>query len=109
MQGQQPATQTLSASEVRQNFSSLLNRVFRKEARVVVERSGIPIAAIVAAEDLQRLDDLEAERAERFKVIDEARAAFKDVPSEEIERETDRILARMREEDNRQAKVAANT
>lgn len=27
---------------------ALLNRVFRREARVIVEKSGIPVAAIIA-------------------------------------------------------------
>lgn len=37
-------------------------------------------------------------RDDDFAIIDELRAAFKDVPAEEIERETDRILARIRAE-----------
>ena len=35
-------------------------------------------------------------REERFRVIDRVREAFKDVPSEEIEREVDRALAELR-------------
>jgi prevent-host-death family protein len=95
MREQQPMTQIMNATEARQQFASVLNRVFRKETRVVVEKSGIPVAAIVSAEDLKRLDRLdqvERERAERFAVIDEVRSAFAGVPDEEIERETDRIL-----------------
>jgi hypothetical protein len=47
---------------------------------------------------------MEAERAERFKVLDEIRAAFKDVPADEIEREVAKAVAEVREEKRQQAK-----
>ncbi|MBI4491257.1 MAG: type II toxin-antitoxin system Phd/YefM family antitoxin [Chloroflexi bacterium] len=62
-----PTTQTMKASEVRQNFSQLLNKVFRRETCVIVEKSGIPVAAIISAQDLERLNRLEQEREERFR------------------------------------------
>ena len=98
MRAQQPVTQTMKISDVRGQLNTLVNRVFRKETRVVVEKSGIPVAALVSTDDLERLHRLDRERAERFAVIDEMRRAFKDVPAEEIERETDRILAAPRVE-----------
>ncbi len=98
MHEQQPVTQTMKISEVRGQFNSLVNRVYRKETRVVVEKSGIPVAGIVSADDLRRLDRLDRERAERFNVIDEMRSSFRDVPADEIEREADRTLAEVRSE-----------
>lgn len=98
MREKQPAIQTIKVSDVRQNLGELLNSVFRREARVLVEKSGIPVAGIVSAEDLNRLDRLDRERAERFQVIDEMRAAFQDVPLAEIEREAARSLAEVRAE-----------
>ena len=68
MREHEPVTQTMKASQVRQEWSKLLNTVFRDKTRVVVEKSGIPVVAIVSAEDLKRLQQLEAQRAERFKV-----------------------------------------
>jgi prevent-host-death family protein len=59
-------TKTIKASVARQQFSKMLNEVFRGESRVVVEKSGIPVAAIIPAKDLQLLARLEQERAERF-------------------------------------------
>jgi len=76
-------TQTMKASEARQQYSRLLNQVFRKETRVV-EKSGIPVAAIVATQYLERLDRYERERAARFEVVDQMRAAFQDVPDGEL-------------------------
>ncbi len=98
---QPPVTQSMKATDARRQFAGVINRVARKEARVVVEKSGIPVAAIVSAEDVRRLDRLdwlEREREADFAVIDELRAAFKDVPPEEIEREAERTLTEVRAE-----------
>ena len=95
---EQPTTQTMKISEVKQQLNRLVNRVYRRETRVMVEKSGIPVAGIVSAEDLRRLDQLDRERAERFKVLEEFGEAFKDVPVEELEREAARALAEVRAE-----------
>jgi len=91
-----PMTQTIKASEARSQWSSLLARVYRRQARVVVEKGGIPVAAMIAPEDLARLTRLEAERAARFAVIDQIRDAFSDVPDEELEREIPKAVAEAR-------------
>ncbi|MBA2518663.1 MAG: type II toxin-antitoxin system Phd/YefM family antitoxin [Chloroflexia bacterium] len=88
----QPKTRTMKISEVRSGLNTLVNEIYREETRVVVAKSGIPVAALVSIDDLERLDRLDQEREERFKVIDKVREAFRGVPDEEIERETDRIL-----------------
>ncbi|MDQ3695635.1 MAG: type II toxin-antitoxin system Phd/YefM family antitoxin [Chloroflexota bacterium] len=88
-------TQTMKATDVRLRFASVINRVARKEARIVVEKSGIPVAGIVTADDLRRLDhldQLDQAREADFAIVDELRAAFRDVSDGEIERETDRVL-----------------
>jgi prevent-host-death family protein len=95
---EQPTTQTMKISEVKQQLNRLVNQVYRRETRVMVEKSGIPVAGIVSAEDLRRLDQLDRERAERFKVLEEFGEAFKDVPVEELEREVARALAEVRAE-----------
>jgi prevent-host-death family protein len=98
MREQQPMTQTMKLSDVRSQFSRLVNGVYRRETRVLVEKSGIPVAGIVSAEDLKRLDQLDKEREANFAVLDEVRAVFKDVPPEELEREAARALTEVREE-----------
>jgi prevent-host-death family protein len=90
-------TQTINASTARQEWSKILNKVFREETRILVEKSGIPVAAIISAEDLKRLDQLEKERADRFRVLDEIKTAFRDIPGAEIEKETDQALTRVRQ------------
>lgn len=91
-------TETITASEARQHFASLLNRIFREQTRVVVEKSGIPVAALVSTHDLERLIRLDREQAERFTFLDAMRLPFRDVPADEIEREVDSALAEVRAE-----------
>lgn len=98
MRDPQPMNQTMKISDVRGQFNTLVNQVYRREARVVVEKSGIPVAALVSTEDLKRLNQLDRERAERFSILDEMRAAFKDVSPEELEREAERALTEVRAE-----------
>ncbi len=90
--------QSLPIAEVNEQLTSLIDQVSRTQIRVVVERDGTPVAAIVSPADLRRLDRLDRERAERTAAIEAMRAPFRDVPPGEIERETDRILARIRAE-----------
>lgn len=92
MREREPMTQTMKSSDVRQQWSQLLNKVFRKETRVIVEKSGIPVAAIISASDFERLNQLEAQRAERFQALHATREVFKDVPDEELEREVNRAF-----------------
>ena len=59
----------LPASQARRRFAAILNAVEREGERVVLDRHGKPVAAIVPVEDLDLLEriedryDLEAARA----------------------------------------------
>lgn len=108
MTDRQPKTLTMKISEVRSGLNKLVNAVHRRETRVLVEKSGIPVAGLVSPEDLHRLAKLDEDLAERRRVLEAMRAPFRDVPSEEIERETDRIIKEMREEDRRARQKAAS-
>ncbi|HET7078693.1 MAG TPA: type II toxin-antitoxin system prevent-host-death family antitoxin [Chloroflexia bacterium] len=96
MRERNPMTETINASQVRQQWSRLINKVFRGETRVVVEKSGIPVAAIISAEDLRRLNQLEDERRQRFAVLERTWTAFEDVPPEQLEAEVERAVREMR-------------
>lgn len=106
MREREPMTQTMNATAVRQAWSKLLNQVFRRETRVIVEKSGIPVAAIISAEDLERLNRLEEERRRDLAILDESQAAFQDVPPEEVEREIAQAIAQVRAENRRKPKSA---
>ena len=100
---EQPMTQTMKASEAKQQWGQLLNQVFKREKRVLIEKSGIPVVGIVSAQDLERLQAFEAQREADFAVLDEIGEAFKDQTPEQIEREVARAVAaartQMRRED----------
>jgi prevent-host-death family protein len=91
-------TQTLNVSDARKQFSTLINQVAKKETRVLVEKSGAPVAAIVSAEDLVRLQQFDEQRERDFAVLAEIGEAFKDVPPEEIEQEVRKALTEVRDE-----------
>lgn len=101
-----PMTQTMKASEARQHFSQLLNKVFRKETRIVVEKSGIPVAAIVSAQDLEQLQVLEAEREARFAVLDRIRARNADQDPDEVLRDVTAVVEDVRQEADARARAA---
>lgn len=105
MAAQQPMTQTMKISSVRAELNTLVNQVYRHETRVVVEKSGIPVAALVSTEDLRRLDRLDAQDREAREVLAAMRVPFRGVSPEEIERETERAIAEVRAE--RRAERAA--
>ncbi|MGH2616700.1 MAG: type II toxin-antitoxin system prevent-host-death family antitoxin [Thermomicrobiales bacterium] len=105
----EPKTQTLKISVVKNTLSNLVNAVYRRQTRVLIEKHGIPVAAIVSVDDLRRLSQHEQESEDPFQVIDRVREAFKDVPDEEIERETDRIITRNRASDRLASKELAAT
>ncbi len=107
METRRPKLKSIKASEVREHWSELLNEVFRQESRIVVDKSGIPVAAIISARDLEWLQLQEAKWEQGFKVWDEIGAAFRDVPDEELEREVKRAVTearrQLREEKQRAA------
>lgn len=96
-------TQVMKASDVRQQWSQLLNKVFRNQTRIVVEKSGIPVAAVISAEDLQRFVQMEEQRSEKFKALDRIREAFKDVSVNEVEDEITKALSEVRAEKSSQS------
>lgn len=102
MADQEPTTRTMKASEARRQFSRVINNVFRHEMRVLVEKSGIPVAAIVSAEDLQRIDQWERAHEERWRVIDEIHARNVDKNPEEVERDVAAAVAAVRRQGSRQ-------
>jgi len=102
-----PEIEIMKISDVKNALSSVVNKVYRKETRVLVEKSGIPVAALVSPEDLKRLSQWDRERDERFAVIDRMREAFADVPPEEIEREAERSVAAARERRRQRTAEAA--
>lgn len=64
-------TTTEAASKIRQQFAGALNRVAFRRDRILLERHGKLVAAMVPVEDLELLEELE-DRLD----LEEARAAL---------------------------------
>ena len=99
----------VKATEARDQLPQILNSVYRGQGRVVIERSGIPVAAIVSPQDLAALNRLDEQRAELAGVLAEMREAFRDVPQEEIEEETNKAVAEVRAQMRAEREQAANS
>jgi prevent-host-death family protein len=103
MDAQGPVTRRMNVRRTRQELSQLLNQVYRQETRVGVEKSGIPVAAIVSVRDLGRINALEREQSEDFRALDRIGEAFAEVNPEELEAEVGRALERVRQRGTREA------
>src|SRR5215217_1130785 len=85
-----PTETTMKLTDTKQQLSQVVNRVARGETRVVVEKSGLPVAAIISAEEYARFKrqeaDTQARRAALFAQFARFSDAFADVSDEELER-----------------------
>ena len=98
MRANVPPTRTMEASEAGQRWSELLDAVSRLESRVSVQKGGVPVAALVSAEDLERLRQMDAEREARWQIVDEIHARNRDKDPDEVERDVAEALAEVRAE-----------
>ena len=93
--------EVMSASEVRQHFSEVVNRVARGEGRVIVEKNGAPALGMVSLQDVRRLRNLDDTLRRRRTFVDSIREKFADVPDEELEREIEKAFAEVKEDRKR--------
>lgn len=101
-------TQVMKASDARKEWSQLLNNVFKSQTRVVVEKSGIPVAAVISAVDLERLIKLEDQRERNFAILDEIGEKFKNVPSQELEQEVNIALTQVKTKNRKKVSTSRN-
>jgi PHD/YefM family antitoxin component YafN of YafNO toxin-antitoxin module len=106
---EQPITQTMNISDARAQLGQVATKVYHQETRVVLEKGGIPVAAIVSPQDFALFQRLEAERDRDFAVLFEIGEKFKDVPLEELEREVAKAVAEVREENRQRRERTSNT
>lgn len=108
MSKREPTVRTVDANEVARTWSKLLNDVAESHDRVIVERDGTPVAAVISAADLERFRRLEG----LAHFLDDREVAvslsLKDVPIEEIEREAAKALAEVRAEVSQERQDAAS-
>jgi prevent-host-death family protein len=109
MRDREPVTRTLPAATVREQWEQVLGKVAGGQSRVLIERDGEPVAALISASDLVWFEQLEAQRAERFSILDRIGAAFEDVPLDELEEQVTRALETVRQEKRDLARHRAPT
>jgi prevent-host-death family protein len=98
-----PETQTMKISDVKNQLSSLVNEIYRREKRILIEKAGIPVAALLSADDLALLEERDRRWEEGAQAMERMSVAFADVPVEELEAEIRRIIDENRRRDAEEA------
>jgi prevent-host-death family protein len=98
MSVQQQRTEQRNSTDVQTHWDEVLGEVCRDGTRVVIERDGAPVAALISAEDLRRFQEIERERAQQFEALFASWEAFKDVPVGDVEAEVAQVVAEVRAE-----------
>jgi prevent-host-death family protein len=106
MQRAKPETQSMKISEVKNQLSSLVNEIYRHEKRILIEKAGIPVAALVSADDLARLEERDRRWEEGTRAMERMSLAFADVPVDELEARIGEIIAEGRARDDAERQSA---
>ncbi|MDO9513565.1 MAG: hypothetical protein Q7J59_03015 [Elusimicrobiota bacterium] len=77
-------TKTIPALEARVHLGEIMKQSFKNGARFIVEKSGIPMIAILNANEYRQFFQ---EREERFKIMDRIRTKLPNIPAEEVEKD----------------------
>jgi prevent-host-death family protein len=89
----------MSEAEVGQKWAEVVEAVTRERARIIVEQDGVPVAAVISADDLERYKRLDREAQERMKILlERARAPFQGKSDEEIIEEIAQVIEEVRAE-----------
>ena len=99
MRVQELTTQTMKISDVKNKLSSLVDEIYLKQTRVLVEKGGIPVAALVSADDLNRLQQLDRDWDAGTRALERFSKAFADVPVDELEARIAQMIADGRAKD----------
>jgi prevent-host-death family protein len=92
-----PTTETMSVSESRKQYSEILNRVYRDQEQVIIEKNGIPVAAIVPISTVRDAESFASRRTDLQAAFEATRAEFRDIPPDEIEAEIAKAISEVEE------------
>lgn len=84
---------TIPAVTARVHLGDIMKRAFRNRERFIVEKSGLPMVAILNADEYF---ELVQEREARFAVLDRIKEKLPDVPPEEVERDVQAAVRAVR-------------
>lgn len=102
-----PALQTMNLADAQAALPDLAGAVGRREARVVLEQDGVPVAVLMSLRDLELILDRQRRWQGLLDSQREMAAGFADVSAEEAEAEIDRIFREMRAADRAARELAA--
>ena len=105
----------IPASHAKNNFGEVIKRVYEDEECQVIERAGIPVAAIVSISDLERLypekikelprveKGIKRQKAARrlMAFLDEVRRGGAEFSEEEVERDVQKAVQEARHGEGR--------
>lgn len=106
----QPTIRVVTATQAKNNFGAIIKSAYASDEHLIVEKSGIPVVAIIPMADYQQLvsnataptgvaervaaEQKRAEAGRRLKeVMDRVHAQMPDIPPEE-EEEVERMIQR---------------
>lgn len=84
---------TIPAVTARVHLGDIMKRAFRNREHFIVEKSGLPMVAILNADEYF---ELVQEREARFAVLDQIKTRLPEVASEEIERDVQAAVRAVR-------------
>jgi prevent-host-death family protein len=90
-------TETMSVSASRKQYSEIINRVYRDQDQVIIEKNGIPVAAIVPVSTVKDVESMESRREDLQAAFEATRAEFRDIPPQEIEAEITKAISDIEE------------
>jgi len=104
----QRTTETMSEADSRARYSEILERVLQDEDRVIIEKDGVPVAAIVPLSVVRDAETTERRRQDLREAFEATRKAMRGIPPDEIEREIENAIAEV-EESRRQRRNATDS
>ncbi len=99
MQREAVMVRALAIGEAKDRLDDLVEEMRGRGVRVMLETAdGTALAGVVSTKDVRRLAWMDAQEREALDVLEAMQAPFRGVPTEEIERETEKALAEIRVE-----------
>ena len=84
---------TIPAIKARVHLGEIMRRAFKNHEQFIVEKSGMPMIAIVKASDYLKLVE---EREKRFEALDKARARFTAASLDEVQKDVTQAIKAVR-------------
>jgi|GEM_PF-2811757 len=84
-----PVEETMKLSDTKQQFSRVINRVARGEANIIVEKSGLPVAALVSIDEYRQRKEAGEEAEEEvqgetlYRLVEQGVISSDDLDDEE--------------------------